>query len=263
MELFQKIAVCFQKYCGMGAQFLLFLCAMFCLAMREKNKKLYQILNQYTIFIIALMIFPVTAIIIMDYCIGEEVYWRMFWLMPIPFVIALAGVELRELGKDNKMKRIGITAFFVLFLLLSGKFVYEEKAITKSDNIEKIPKQVVEVCHVIADDALTNGIDRKRVVVPSEFLSYVRQYDATIEMPYGRNALKNEVLTENCEKIYEMMKAEDARDMDFSSLSECLKQERCNYLVLEQEVASKKMDQYGYFQIARVNDYIIFRCDTF
>ena len=81
-------------------------------------------------------------------------------------------------------------------------------------------------------------------------------------MPYGRNALKNEKLTENCEKLYEMMKAKDDKEMDFSELSECLKQEKCNYLVLEKKVASAKMDQYGYYQVAQTERYILFRCDN-
>ncbi|MDY4837969.1 MAG: hypothetical protein SO160_00225 [Lachnospiraceae bacterium] len=262
MELFRKIAVCFQLYSGMGAQFLLFLCAMCFLAIHEKNKKIYQILNQYTGFIIALMVFPVTAVIIMEYCIGEEVYWRMFWLMPIPFIIAFAGTELYDLRKD-KIKRTGIIAFLILFILLSGKCVYDEEGtIITPDNVEKLPKQAVEVCNMITGDAQMNGITTKKVVVPSELLSYVRQYDATIQMPYGRNALKNEELTENCDELYEMMKAKDDSEMDFMALSECLKQENCNYLVLEKKVASKKMDQYGYYQVAQTEHYILFRCDN-
>lgn len=260
MEIFEKIATCFQQYSGMGAQFLLFLCAMLFLAMCGKNKKLYQVLNQYTGFIIALMVFPITAIIIMEYCIGEEVYWRMFWLLPIPFVIALAGVTLRERGK-NKVEKTGITAFFLLLILLSGKCVYADGTIEKSYNPEKLPKQVIEVCDTLTEDALNNGIETRRVVVPTELLSYVRQYDATILMPYGRNAIKEEGLTETREEIYEIMKLDDKKKMDFETLAEDLKKEGCNYLVLNKKVATPKLDNYGYYQVAQTESYIIYRFD--
>ena len=260
MEIFVKIAVCFQKYCGMGAQFLLFLCAIFFLTMYGKNKKLCQVLNHYIAFILALMVFPITAIINMEYCIGEEVYWRMFWLLPISFVIALAAVTLREFGK-NKSQKMGITVFALLMIALSGKCVYADGAIDKAYNVEKLPEQVIEVCNTLTEDALVNGIETKRVVVPTELLSYVRQYDATITMPYGRNAIRGEGLSETRQEIYDIMKLEDKKKMDFQKLAEDLKIEGCNYLVLHKKVATPKLDDYAYYQVAQTEDYIIYRFD--
>lgn len=257
-QIFGRIVSCYQNYCGNGMQFLLFLVALFFLAEVKKNKKLYTIINQYSYFIMIIMIFPVTAVIIMDYLIGEEVYWRMFWLLPLPVVIASAGVELINLEKRSKRKK-GILIWVLATIILCGNFVYDTDTITVAQNMEKIPDQAKQVCNEISCDALSNQIETKKVAVPKQLLSYIRQYDATIDMPYGRNGVKDEEnLSENLKKIIDLM---DEDEVDYFLLSGYLKQEKCNYLVLEKEKKSTELEKCGYFQIAKTEEYAIYRCD--
>ena len=49
--------------------------------------------------------------------------------------------------------------------------------------------------------------------------------------------------------------------MDFQKLAEDLKIEGCNYLVLHKKVATPKLDDYAYYQVAQTEDYIIYRFD--
>lgn len=257
MEIFSKIIICFQRYTGTGTQFLLFLCALLFLAGIKESRNIHRVFITYTSFIIFIMVFPVTAIIIMDYCIGEEVYWRMFWLIPIPFIMAIAAVKLIMHTKVRR-KQAGIAAFLILLVAFCGKYVYSADTITKASNLEKLPAEVEEVCNIISEDALKNQLSQKKAVVPADLLSYIRQYDATIEMPYGRNALKDEGLSENCDKIYNMV---DEEAFDSFLLAGYLKAEACNYLVLNKNNATSELDAYGYYQIAQTADYIVYRCD--
>lgn len=257
-QIFERIISCYQSYCGTGTQFLLFLVALFFLMMVKHKKKLYTVMTQYSCFILLIMICPVTAVIIMDYLIGEEVYWRMFWLLPIPIMIAAAGVEVTALAK-KRSRKICVLLMVIAMIMLSGEWVYDSDTITMAQNVEKIPEQVEEVCNAISADALQNEIEVKKVVVPKELLSYIRQYDATIEMPYGRNGIKdNEHLSENLKQIVDLM-GED--EVDYFLLSGYLKQEACNYLVLDKDRASAELENYGYMQVTQTDEYMVYRCD--
>lgn len=239
---------------------LLFMAALIFLAIfAKKNRKLQYVWMHYSYFVLFIMLFPVTAIIIMDYCIGEEVYWRMFWILPIPFVIAIAAVEVSNI-RVARIKQIVVRLLLLGIICFSGKYVYDEDTIVQAQNMEKLPDEAEEVCNMISADALENQVGQKKAVVPAELLSYIRQYDATIQMPYGRNAIKEEYLPDNCQKIYDLMQEEKK---DYFSLSGLLKEEVCNYLVLDKSDASSKMDKYGYYQVAQTDKYVIFRCDDF
>ena len=262
MDIFGRIFSSFQRFSGEGTYLILFLCALFFVYLHEKRKSVKLTFVEYSIGIGLLMIFPLTALVIMDYLIGEEVYWRMFWLLPIPFVMAYAAVRLLEREKNGK--KVFLAFFLCAVVMLSGKLVYANGEIERSSNLEKIPSESIEVCNALSRDAIQNGLKKKRVVVPSELLPYVRQYDATIEMPYGRNAIKQEKLSENCDNIYGIMCKKKAEDMDLLHLTGLLKTEDCNYLVMKLDVAvdvGTELEQYGYVQTAATENYVIYRCD--
>lgn len=262
MDIFVRILNSFQRFSGEGTYLILFLCGVFFIYLQEKKQKVRLAFVSYSVVILLLMVFPVTALVIMDYLIGEEVYWRMFWLLPIPFVLAYAAVRL--LQKEKKGRKIVLAFFLCVAVILSGKWVYTNGEIEQSSNLEKIPSEVIEVCNALSQDAMKNGIEKKRVVVPSGLLPYIRQYDATIEMPYGRNAIKQEAMTENCENIYNIMCQKKAENKDISILCSLLKDEKCNYLVEKLEIAvevQEQLEQFGYMQVGAVGEYVIYRCD--
>lgn len=262
MDIFVRILNSFQRFSGEGTYLILFLCGVFFIYLHEKRKKVRLAFVSYSVVILLLMIFPVTALVIMDYLIGEEVYWRMFWLLPIPFVLAYAAVRVVE--QKKQWRKAFLAVLFGILLMISGKMVYANGEIEVSGNPEKIPTEAIEVCNALSGDAVQNSIEKKRVVVPRELLAYIRQYDATVGMPYGRNAIKQEAMTENCENIYRIMCSKQASDMDIPELCSLLKAENCNYLVEKLEIAlevGEQLEQCGYIQAAAVGDYVIYRCD--
>ena len=80
-------------YIGDSWQYGLFLAALLYLLFSKEEKKTKRFFVSYTIVFLVVFFCPITAKIIMDYCIGQSVYWRMLWLLPIPLFIAVAGTK--------------------------------------------------------------------------------------------------------------------------------------------------------------------------
>ena len=78
----------FQSYAGTGFYHVLYLiCLIWILRDPRIDKKWKYLFTGYTILFLILYYFPVTAKIIAA-LIGENVYWRMFWILPVPVFAA-------------------------------------------------------------------------------------------------------------------------------------------------------------------------------
>ena len=226
------------------------------LSKTDNEKKNSYLLSGYSILFWGIFFFPLTAKIIVEYCIDSSVYWRMFWILPFPLIIAYAfAVALKQL--PSGWKRGVLVFFMVSIIMVTGSPIYPQN-FSRAENIYKIPQNAVDVCQVINEDAKENHIEERKVIVPNELLSYIRQYDGSIQMPYGRNALKNERLqNRNVKQIYQLMSNPDP---DFKKLAGYAKREKCNYLVYPiQEMADKKLQELGYERIGEEDAYYVYR----
>ncbi len=107
----------------------------------------------YTGVFFIIYLFPVTAKIIMDFCIGELVYWRMLWLLPDPGDTRLCVHQ--DLGRMKSRTAKGASlAVMALLLILSGKCVYGgDTPYQKAGNLFKIPPEVCWTCDLIRQNA--------------------------------------------------------------------------------------------------------------
>lgn len=249
----------FWGFNGTGMHFALFFAAVLYLAaVREKGEeKPGRFIVGYSIVFTILYLCPVTAYIIMEYCIGELVYWRMFWLLPIIITIAYVFVKwlFQTKGKGQ----------FALFLILAvavigitGAPVYTQENFYPAENEYKIPQNAIDICEFINQDRGENGGVAK-VTVPNELLCYIRQYDASIKMPYGRNALTGEKLGKRRTQIYEMM---TSGNIDWEQMIRLLKKEGSNYFVYPAGIGSDELERGGYTSLGDVNGYSIYRCEN-
>ncbi len=95
-EVFDLIKFFWKHYNGKGFYLYLFLGCMVLLLFLRERRKYNRYLFWYCIGGLILYWIPYTAKIIMDYAIGKTVYWRMFWLLPITFVIAYFAVSCKK-----------------------------------------------------------------------------------------------------------------------------------------------------------------------
>ena len=249
----------YAQYNGMAMHMGVFLAALLFLHVFHKTKTERAnayFLSGYTVMFFMIFFCPLTAKIIMEYCIGANVYWRMFWILPISVVVAYAfAASLRE---TVRWKRAVLMTGMALAIMVTGSAVYTSENFTKAQNIYKLPQEAIDVCQIINEDARENDIEEKRAIVVNELLSYIRQYDGSIQMPYGRNALKGEKLTnKNSKKIFKLM---CNPQVDWQNLVKSAEKGAYNYLVYyRDETVEQELQDLGYKRIGDGGGYFVYR----
>ena len=259
-EVFNTAYEMFAQFVGEGLHILLFFPAMLFINSCSKTKTEKEnnfLLSGYVIAFFVLCFFPLSAKFIMDYCIGSEVYWRMFWILPFPLIIAYAfSMQLKQASSERRKYILCICMAFLI--IITGSAVYTFDNFSVQENIYKIPQEAVDVCEIISEDARKNNIEEKKAIVVNELLPYIRQYDGSIQMPYGRNALRNQkIRSKNGRQIFELM-CNPA--VDFSQLAACALQENYRYLVYyKTESADEALGNLGYGKIGDNGTYGVYR----
>lgn len=106
-------------------------------------------------------------------------YCRLFYLIPIVFVIAYAAVLI--LQRVSGWKRLCCTFLILLVITSSGHIAYSEEYCIRSSNFNKVPVDVVQLCEMFH-----NNKEPVHIMVPTDLTPYMRQMDSNFSMPYGR-----------------------------------------------------------------------------
>lgn len=248
----------YEKYTGDSWQMILLAAALLYLCITLKRRK-----EQLSFVLISLLfgfvfLCPVTAKIIMKYCIGKSVYWRMLWILPRVCIIAYAGTCVLS---DVKKRGIRAAVLLVLCVLIgiSGSCIYGKENYSKADNIYKLPAPTVEVCEMISKDAEEQQIGQVKVLVPNPLVCYIRQYDASFLTPYGRNVFKYENLTQNQAGLFSQMSSDEAEP---ETLNMLLRNEGCNYFVWDrQDETREAFEDFDFVPVGDVQGYRVFRIE--
>jgi hypothetical protein len=134
---------------------------------------------------------------------------------------------------------------FVL-IVFSGRLVYFNPLFEKAENPYHVPQEVVDICDMIE-------VEGREVVAafPREFILYVRQYSATVCMPYGRDVFSY------YDPFYSMM---NEAVIEVEELAELAKQAGCHYIVLSEEnELDGNLEDFSYEVFGRVDKYVIYR----
>jgi hypothetical protein len=182
--------------------------------------------------------------------VGTEVYYRFFWMLPMTLVIAYAMVQIYHLywGRYRTWVIIGMIAI----VILSGDFVYNNWRYTKAENMFHVPNSVVKICDLIHAEGR-----EVMAVFPAEMIQFIRQYDSTICMPYGRNVLVADWKVEH--PLYDLM---DEVVMDLDTLGKTAAMYSCCYIVCKEDKEKKgDLSEYGYILKAVIEGYQIYYND--
>lgn len=237
----------FQKFAGTGLILILFVAAVIYLLLCEKRKS-RKIMLVYVPTIVLLLFFNPLFFKLFYSLVGEEIYFRIIWLLPITIVIGYAVVHIAE-RLQGKM-RIGFCCVAILMLMLSGKLVYSSLLYSPAENEYHVPDEVVEICDLIE-------VEGREVMAafPEEFLLYVRQYSTLVCMPYGRGL----ELGYYDEFSYLMLQDE----IDVARMAELAKSTLCHYVIIhESKTLLGNMSDYDYEIFGEVNGYVIYRDTT-
>ncbi|MCD7750705.1 MAG: hypothetical protein LUI10_03035 [Lachnospiraceae bacterium] len=234
-----------QTISGSGALSALYLCAVIFLLLTEKIKSRRLLFVYFPLILTAVLLCPVTYRIFSQ-LLDEEIYYRFYWMLPMTSTLAYSGVRLYELYRGRCRPLVG-AAILALFILC-GDYVYDSWQFSAAENEYHIPQAVVDICDQIHREG-------KEVVAvfPSELMQYVRQYDCTICMPYGRDMLYLNMENE----LYSLM--EETEEPDAGEICRLASESGCAYIVVSWNKKIKgSLQQNGYVYVGTVDAYALY-----
>lgn len=240
----------FGKYMGNGLLLGWYLIMVVYLWKREQDS-LKRILFVYFPTLFLLLYFNPLVIRLVYSFIGEEIYYRMLWLLPVGITIGYGCITMEEnLPREKKSFFYPLCACLILF---SGSFVYSNVHFKKAENLYHMPQAVVEIC----DSIVVEGRE-VMAVFPKELLQYVRQYTPLVCMPYGREVLVSQWGAD--EPIFDLMEEEV---IDLNRLLPLCKEADCHYLILPKEKKVQgEFSLYDYVYCGEICGYRLYRDTT-
>lgn len=179
MSIINHIFNAYSAYSGTGILTVLFFVALIYVALKEQSRSNRTILLYGTVILMAVIFCPLTYYIYYSY-VDATTYWRFFWLVPIGVGLAYVGTQIADRHRITGMLMATVV------LILGGTFVYTSREDFRlAENPYQIPDAVIEM----SDYMEAKGLDEIRVAVTPELLTYIRQYDVNLTMPYGREQL--------------------------------------------------------------------------
>lgn len=249
----EQVRQMYEAYNGNGTQLaLFFICILTLFFIRRKDDRNGRFIWMFSFTWLVIYLFPITAYIIMYYCIGEEVYWRMFWILPV--IPAIAYLVVLAMQKAQGKTKGVVVLCSIVCILLTGEPIFTGMTVEEEGDETKLPQSVVSVCDMILEDAKNRGEDEIRAIVPDQFVCYVRQYDGRIRMPYGRKVL-------NGTRTHIIYKILHQDPVNFKQLAKKAGKQGCNYLVFDIQGDSsidEKIRSMGYEPVAQYKEYHIY-----
>ncbi len=256
-ETLHVVKSMYDSYNGTGMQFALCFACLIYLMIQKKDKEKRFLFLGYALLFFIICFFPVTAKFIMKVCIGKEVYWRMFWLLPSAVIIAYTAVVL-IIQLDGKIRRHLMLFLMLVVVGMTGTNVYNGAVFEHKQNHYNLPQATVNVCDMVEQDAKANGISHKKLITVNELLSSVRQYDAGILLPYGYNTLRGDKTeTEAAFQIYRIMNSDK---INFAALGWYAAADNCNYFAYPADAGvTEGMAECGFEIVGANEEYHVFR----
>lgn len=241
------VLILFREYMGTGLIVILYLFSLIYLFLKEEKKYVRVMFVLVPIGLLLLYFNPLFAEVVYK-AAGEEIYYRILWLLPLSAGIAYTACHIYSHAEGRRrMASVFCAAVVIAF---SGKFVYDSPYFSKAENSYHVPDSVVHIC-----DAIVVPGREVMAAFPFELVQYVRQYTALVCMPYGR-----EMLVERWYYVNDMAEAMERNPVDLEELTPLANQNRCHYIILneEKEILGDPQD-YGLELFGKMDGYVIYR----
>jgi len=240
------------QYRGSGFLLVLYIAALIYLLIVEKNKRNRYLVCYVPLCILLIYISPVYYRI---YVLGIDAvgtYYRNLWMLPMAVTVAYASCSV-----IYRHRRIGALVICAV-IILCGKFTYSAVESVKAENAYHIPQYVCDLVDEMDQDI--EGVE-VYACVPLEMVFYTRQYDSSICLIYGREAVEPVWGYEN--EYYDAY--ETAEVLEWDEVLELTRAPERGIGVVTYFVVPKdrNMDsdpaEHGLTEIARSGDYILYK----
>ncbi|MBQ9332900.1 MAG: hypothetical protein IJS12_01020 [Lachnospiraceae bacterium] len=240
------------QYRGSGFLLVLYLVALVYLFITERDKR-----NRFLVCYLplALLLIYISPVYYRIYVLGIDAvgtYYRNLWMVPIAVTVVYAGCKA-----INAHRRIGAVAVCAV-LVLCGRFTYTAVESARAENAYHIPQYVCDLC-----DQMTQDIEGVEVYacVPLEMLFYARQYDASLCLIYGREAVEPVWgYYDPCYEAYEL-----AETLDWGEVLELTRAPERGigvatyFVVPEGRAMDSDPASHGLTMISKNNGYILYK----
>lgn len=182
--------------------------------------------------------------------LGENVYWRILWLILLAMSIPYAGcLVLKHL---QGLPRQGVFLLLLAVIGLGGKSVLSSEWFEISTNVWKVPQNVVEVC-----DLLPGNV---HVAASNRLTPYLRLYDPSLTLEYARNALVYNVPDESMTgPMIELYWALQEQEIDVEKAAPLAKEEGCTFIIVSKShTFCGNWEDYGYREYGDTSEFNIF-----
>lgn len=183
MELLLEAKNNFYEYFGTGFFLPLFLLGiLFILVFRDRRKS-SCFMAFASIILMVISFFP-PCVYVINKCIGIDVYWRIYWLLPVNALIAYLFVETMPSKADKTSVKVLYAVIAAGILCIAGEPIFTSEAFSKSENAYEIPQETVELADMIEQSAEPD--EEINAIIPPDHALYVRMYSGKINQMYGR-----------------------------------------------------------------------------
>ena len=221
---------------------LLIISIALCFALTKKEEKNNRLVLVYLPIILFLIIMnPYVYSFIVPYTKG--VYWRFFWLIPLAPVVSYVFTTIIK-EKEGQFAKVFSIILGIIVIGLSGSYMFSEKNFQKVYNIYKAPDDILGAIMIISAE----NKDNKKVMCPTDFISWVRQYDSEIKLEYKRIAVGG----------YNKF----VNDFDLGVINKYMDKyltDGCNFIVLNKSIQyDANLEDYGYSKIGETITYYVY-----
>lgn len=215
---------------------------------REKDWIKRLLFGILFLVLLGLYWFPLTGLLFMK-ILGEDVYWRLLWLLLPAVVIPYAFCII--LKNIKGIRRYGVFLLFMGVIVLGGKKVLSAEWFEPSTNVYKVPQNVVSVC-----DLLPGNV---HVLASNRLTPYLRLYDPSLTLEYARNALIFNGKEEVHGSLAHLYKAVQEPEIDVSLVGPLAKEEGCTFLIFSSSrTYTGDWADYGYEEYASTDEFVLF-----
>lgn len=214
---------------------------------KEKNGMRKLLLGVLPLLFLFIYWCPLTGMLFMK-LLGENVYWRILWLILLAVLIPYGFCLV--IGRLKGWMRQAAFLVGMAVIVLCGTPLFKSEEFQASTNDYKIPQNVIAVC-----DLLPGNI---HALVSNRLMPYIRLYDPSITLEFGRNALAyngienptgNQILYAEAQK----------EEIDVPVLAPMAKEEGCTFLVFSNgHTYSDDWEAYGYKEYGHTDEFTIF-----
>jgi len=242
----------FKAYSDKNIYMTLFFCGILYLWITEEDKGKKMIFIYASGCILFLFFFPLSTYVLIHTVFDQETYYRILWFLPVSIVVAYSAIRIIS-RQEKKSRKIVLALLACVILAAGGDYTYDNPTYEKAANLYHIPQQVVDICEAIKPNE-ENTYGWVCAVVPQEMISYVRQYDSTIHLPYGR-----EVLIERWNLWNPMYQTMEADIIYAKTLAKQAREDDCQYIILHQDkVFDEDIQQYNFQLVDNIDGYNIY-----